>query len=205
MNPLSAATSSGRGERRVRRTAAGPLLPDCVEARLIADGRVLAFGVDPVMETFERCVGLGGAGLVVRRVKLESGLATLIVAPGDVFRDKMRRKGLFLMKRLGTGAHRRVVLASEMTVRRQPDLDNAMTIAAAANAAVSPTDRIRVLTFLVDQGGSGTLEDCAGCMRTSPDPVASILALAARKIVTVDIREPIGPNTSVRAMLARRR
>ena len=61
-----------------------------------------------------------------------------------------------------------------------------------------PGDQVRVLQFLSDNGGASLIE-AAQSATASVDGVATVLALACRGLVELDLSEgPLGPETRVR-------
>ena len=63
-----------------------------------------------------------------------------------------------------------------------------------------PGDQVRVLQYLSDNGNA-SLFDAAQAATASVDGVATVLALACRGLVELDLSEgPLGPETRVRRL-----
>lgn len=76
-------------------------------------------------------------------------------------------------------------------------LPNARDLLQYANVKVSLADRLRLLTFL-EQEGSLTMSDCFSAIR-SAEPVAAIASLILQGFIEVDLDDAlIGPETKVR-------
>lgn len=159
---------------------------------------VAAFGPDPAAEGIERLFGLGDTGLVIRRVRLVDGRCVTVAAvPSRV------RSDVLAFKRAVEACGRRVILVPEGALDREPLGTNSLLIAGCAGARVSPSDRLALVTALLEAGGSLSLADAAEIMVRSDDPVAAVLALVPARVVLLDLAVPVGPDSTVRSTSTR--
>ena len=83
-------------------------------------------------------------------------------------------------------------------IRREPALTNARQMMRYANRVVSLGDRVRLLAWLEEMSPI-TLIEAASAMRESAEPVGAVIALALKRVVSIDWQESsIGPETQVR-------
>lgn len=182
----------------------GATLAARLDAALTVLPRVAGFGIDPAVEALERPLGLADAGLVVRRVRLDDGrTVTAVTVPSTTWTRPGGHKDLLALKRAAGTLGRRVVLVPDAALEREPRAANAMLIAGCAGSPVSPSDRLGLMGALLEAGGSMPLADAADIMLRSDDPVAAILSLVAARVVGLDLREPIGPVSTVRSRRTR--
>ena len=67
-----------------------------------------------------------------------------------------------------------------------------------ARRSVPLSDRVRLLAYLAEMSPISLIE-AASAMRESPEPVGAVIALALRRVVSIEWRDdPIGPETQVR-------
>lgn len=97
------------------------------------------------------------------------------------FRNYMRRLGV------------RCIIAPASCVQQQPRLRNAQMVAACSGLAVRMTDQMNILGQIIERGNI-TLEEAAGLMQSS-DPAGSVLAMVAKRLVSIDCDKPIGPHS----------
>lgn len=89
-----------------------------------------------------------------------------------------------------------VYSAAELT--SDPLASNLKLVWSCARRWVSPGDQVRVLHVL-DECGSTTLIDAAQAATASVDGVATVLAMACKGLVEIDLDDaPLGPGTRVR-------
>lgn len=80
----------------------------------------------------------------------------------------------------------------------EPTATDLRMIWSCATRWYAPGDQVRVLQFLADNGNT-SLFDVAQAATASVDGVATVLALACRGLVELDLSEgPLGPETRVR-------
>lgn len=168
-----------------------PNLDDILDARLIADPRVIDFHRTPCGDSILSSAG-APPGSKSRTVRLPDRILTVAAIPegtADVMiirRNFHNRSGL-----------RNLLLISERYLRRRPHIDGAILIAESAGSPVSPLARVLISNHLSECGGSSVLGDCAAYTYEARDPVQAVLALAAAKTIAVDIGRPITAQTRV--------
>lgn len=87
----------------------------------------------------------------------------------------------------------------ETDIRQEPALSNARDMMRYAKRVVPLGDRVRLLAYL-EEMSPVTLIEAASAMRESPEPVGAVVALALKRVITLEWREaPIGPETQVRS------
>lgn len=106
------------------------------------------------------------------------------------------RHAFFELKAVAAASGRTVVLVPERFIRREPRLANAMMIAGAAGAEIGLTDRMKILSHLIDHGGSAPLIDLAVMVR-GDEPVSAVMALVVEGGLFIDLDRPILPCTEV--------
>ena len=80
----------------------------------------------------------------------------------------------------------------------EPALSNARDMMRYARRSVPLSDRVRLLAYLAEMSPISLIE-AASAMRESPEPVGAVIALALRRVVSIEWRDdPIGPETQVR-------
>ncbi len=202
-NPLSpppnpTAFFEGPGHGPARTT-----LSDRLDAALAVIPAVAGVGVDPVVEALARPLGLPDADLACRRVRLHDGPSLTVVAASVALRHETARIDLFALKRAAARLGRRVLLVPAGALDRDPRLADAQAVAACREVAAAPGDRLAVMAALIEAGGTLPLSDAAGLMPRAEDPVAAVLGLVARRIVGLELRAPLGPDTRVLALPGR--
>lgn len=175
-----------------------------LDAALIALPVVIGVGADPGVEALVRPLGLAEAGLVIRRVRILDGRSVTVTAvPAITWVRPDGRDRVLALKRAARTAGRRVVLVPEGTLDRDPRMADALLIAGCAGARVAPGDRLALTIALMQAGGSMPLADAAELMVRSHDPVAAVLALVAGRVVGLDLRGPVGPDSQVLSLAGR--
>ena len=87
---------------------------------------------------------------------------------------------------------------SAADLMRDPLAANLRLVWSCARRWVSPGDQVRVLHVL-DECGSTTLIDAAQAATASVDGVATVLAMACRGLIEIDLDDgPLGPGTRLR-------
>lgn len=97
----------------------------------------------------------------------------------------------------------KVVLAATRQLNKQPRLENAQLLQAAARVEITATQRVELELFVTDSGGA-SLVDCAHQIPDHPDPVGAILGLVTARRLEIDVSQPIGPYSMVHASSQRR-
>ncbi|MDX3808731.1 hypothetical protein ACXIUS_05130 [Bosea thiooxidans] len=166
-------------------------LDDILDARLIADPRVLDFHRIPFRDSILSRAGYP-PGSRIRTVRLSDRILTVAAIPEGTADAATFRRSFHNQPEL-----RHLLLVSERYLRRRPHIDGAMLIAESAGAFVSPLARVLISDHLSECGGSSDLGDCAAYMYEARDPVQAVFALAAAKTITVDISRPITAQTRV--------
>lgn len=166
-------------------------LDDILDARLIADPRVLDFHRIPFRDSILSRAGYP-PGSRIRTVRLPDRILTVAAIPEGTADAAIFRRSFHNQPEL-----RHLLLISERYLRRRPYLDGALLIAECAGAPVSPLARVAISEHLSECGGSSVLGDCAAHMYAARDPVQAVLALAAAKTVAIDISRPITAQTLV--------
>lgn len=166
-------------------------LDDILDARLIADPRVLDFHRSPFKDSILSRAGYP-PGSRIRTVRLPDRILTVAAIPEGTTDAAIFRRSLHNQPEL-----RHPLLVSERYLRRRPHIDGAMLIAESAGAFVSPLARVLISDHLSECGGSSDLGDCAAYMYEARDPVQAVFALAAAKTIAVDISRPITAQTRV--------
>ena len=84
------------------------------------------------------------------------------------------------------------------TLLAEPTATDLRMIWGCATRSYAPGDQVRVLQYLSDNGNASLIE-AAQAATASVDGVATVLALACRGLVELDLSEgPLGPETRVR-------
>lgn len=162
-----------------------------LDARLLAEPRVRDFQRSTRDEKILSS-SVAPPGSVTRRVRLTDRILTVLAIPNDsVLHLSLRRS-------LQDHWHRSdLLVVSERWLRRRPHFEVSELIASSAHYPVSPLSQFLIAEHLTEYGGSSYLSDCAAQMAGAQDPIRAVLALAAAKVVTIDITRPIGPLTAV--------
>ena len=79
---------------------------------------------------------------------------------------------------------------------REPEAGNARSVWAYRAYDFPAADQVRVLHFLTENGPSCLL-DAASAAVASSDGIATVLALCCQGVVAIDLKRPLGPETSV--------
>jgi len=166
-------------------------LDDILDARLIADPRVLDFHRSHPEDSILSRAG-APPGSTARTVRTTDRILVVVATPG-----RAADLTIGLGKRHNCRDRRNILVVSERYLRRRPHLDGAMLIAESAGCPVSPLARVLLADHLSEHGGSSCLGDCAALMCEARDPVQAVLALAAAKTIAVDISRPITAQTLV--------
>lgn len=96
------------------------------------------------------------------------------------------------------GCDASTLVYSAADLARDPLAANLRAVWCCARRWVSPGDQVRVL-HLLDEIGSTTLIDVAQAATASVDGVATVLAMACKGLVEIDLDDgPLGPGTRVR-------
>ena len=83
-------------------------------------------------------------------------------------------------------------------IRQEPALTNAREMMRYVKRVVPLGDRVRLLAYL-EELSPITLIEAASAMRESNEPVGAVIALALKRIVSIEWQDaPIGPETPVR-------
>lgn len=106
------------------------------------------------------------------------------------------REEALRLKREAARRGRRMVLMPARRLGRWPHRDCRQIVADAGHAKLTASERTRIMDALLDLGGSAPLGDLARLVR-SEDPIASVLSLASRCVITVDMSQPIGSETRI--------
>lgn len=166
-------------------------LDDILDARLIADPRVIDFH-----RSFPKDSILSNAGAppgsTARTVRTTHRILTVVAIP-----DGATDPTLVRSNRYNHRDRKNLLIVPERYLRRRPHVDGAILIAESAGTSVSPLARVLISNHLSESGGSSTLGDCATYMYAAHDPVQAVLALAAGKSIAVDISRPITAQTLV--------
>ncbi len=204
MFQLHGAGSAPSFDRPVQLPVTAPLT-ERLDAVLRVMPGISAVALDPAIEALARPLDLG-PDLPVRRARLDSGRQLSVVSvPSRVWAQPNSRLRLFRLKAGAKAIGRPVLLAPEMAVSREPLLSNALLIARCATLQVPPADHFALLSALVESGGELPMADAVVLMTRAEDPVAAILASAARRVVAIEIDHPLGPGTRVLSRPARLR
>jgi hypothetical protein len=172
-----------------------------LEALVRANRSLLALGRNDEIEQLSLEVGLAEFDLVCFDVRIRNRRASIVCVPSRLWNRPGAMSMFFELKAEAATLGHRVVLVPESFVRRQPRLDNARLVSAAADIQINATDRMSILEFLLENGG-GTLSDVASLVR-HPDPVGAILHLVTVGALDIDLNAPILPATEVRFASAR--
>jgi hypothetical protein len=106
------------------------------------------------------------------------------------------RENALRLKRDAARRGRRLVLMPEKRLGRWPQRDCREIVAEAGHADLTASERVRIMEALLEAGGSAPLGDLARLVR-SDDPIASILSLVSRCVVSVDMSKPLNAETQV--------
>lgn len=169
----------------------GDQLHHALDARLLAEPRVRDFQRSTRDEMILSS-SVAPHGSATRMVRLADRILTVMAIPdGSTLPPSLRR-------RLHNHWHPTdLLVVSERWLRRRPQFEVSELIASSAHYPVSPLSQFLIAEHLTECGGSSYLSDCAAQMAGAQDPIRAVLALAAAKIVTIDITRPIGPLTAV--------
>lgn len=96
----------------------------------------------------------------------------------------------------------RTVVIRPADLDSEPFAANVRMVWACARRSYPAGDQVRVMQFLQEHGASPLIE-VAQAASASSDPVATVLAMACRDLVELDLRSgPLGPDTRVTRRLA---
>lgn len=176
------------------RVPANPFHPEdrlrrALDARLTASPKVVAFHQIWREDTMPSGAHSGAIG---RAVRLSDRVLTVVAIPDGI--DRPSRFRHILGERW---KRTNVLVVTEGWICRQPHLDGATAISDCSGHPVPVSARILLVQHLMEQGGGSYLSDCAARVPGSADPVRAVLALAASKVVTVDISRPLTSLTLV--------
>ncbi|WP_406857245.1 hypothetical protein ABEG18_06335 [Alsobacter sp. KACC 23698] len=178
-------------------------MAEALDLRLEAAPEVRGWRPSPMVEGLERPLGLSGAGLVVRRIRLQAGAVTVVAAPAAIWRCDPTRHKLLSLKKAAAAAGERVILVPDTAVRRQPQLATAAMVAANRGEAPSIEGRRRIAAEIEARGGVAPMGDLADLVGETFHPVRALLALLGERFIAVDLGQPISSDTPV-ALWARR-
>lgn len=181
---------------RPRREPEEPLVERL--ACLLAALPVQIEGHDEGLAAQIAALGLAGSGLILRRIRVADGrLVNLVVLPESVRRTVSHVRAVVQLRRREQRSGRCLVVIGEATVDREPRLSNARLVSRCAGFLPRTAVRLRIAEHLT-RSGSADLIDLLRYTRGQADPAAAILALVADKTLTVDLDEPLGPDSPVR-------
>ncbi|MFD2649143.1 hypothetical protein ACFSX5_15240 [Devosia albogilva] len=187
--PSSASTKpvpEQRRRRSLRQAAETLVLVHPSVKRLLDDGAVEDMADDLM---------IGADDFTTFNVAVSGREVTLVCICHAAWRSE-ERHAFFELKAVAATSGRTVVLVPEGFIRREPRLANATMIAGAAGAEIGLTDRMKILTHLIDNGGSAPLLDLAGMVR-GEEPVSAVMALVVEGGLYIDLDSPILPGTEV--------
>ena len=115
----------------------------------------------------------------------------MIVAPRRIWHRAETYRQLLLLKHLARRISSRVILVPDEQLKKQPRLDNATAVVAAADTNITMSQRLRVETFVLSEGGSATLGACAQVLPEHEDPIGALMALVHAGRLYLDLNLPI--------------
>lgn len=143
-------------------------------------------------------------GLVLRRARLNDGrVLTITAVPTTAWICPEGKAHALNLKRTAAKFGRRVMLVPQGVLEHQPRIAEALLVTTCAGMQVASTDRLTLMSALIDAGGSMPLADAASLIVRSSDPVAAVLGLVANRIVGLDLSVPIGPASAIVALPGR--
>lgn len=166
-------------------------LDDILDARLIADPRVVDFHRSASEDSILSCAG-APPGSTSRTVRTAHRILVIVAIPDGTTGATISRRSSYSRRDI-----KNLLIIPERYLRRRPYVDGAMLIAESAGCPVSPLARVLISNHLSESGGSSELGDCAAYVNAARDPVQAVLALAAAKAIAIDISRPITARTRV--------
>lgn len=166
-------------------------LDDILDARLIADPRVVDFHRSASEDSILSCAG-APLGSTSRTVRTAHRILVIVAIPEETMDATISRRSSY-----NRPDRKNRLIIPDRYLRRRPHVDGAMLIAESAGCPVSPLARVLITNHLSESGGSSELGDCAAYMHSARDPVRAVLALAAAKTIAIDISRPITARTRV--------
>jgi hypothetical protein len=173
-------------------------LPYAVDALLGVQSGVRSVSDDPRCEGFARTLGLTQTGLVFRSVRLTSGrTVSLVAVPSVCWRDPVLHARVLDLKWAVEFSGQRLVLMPESVIRAEPRLTNSLLVSACDGVRVTPRERLILLSYLAEIGGSASLEACAEALAGSVDPAGAVLRLVAERVLTIALDRPVDLQSEV--------
>jgi hypothetical protein len=198
LEPSYTSPQAFRSRESVRRTRDAEdhrRLARGVDALVLASVSVRSLGNNTAVAGLAEELGLGAHDYVCVELALEHRRATIVCVPTRLWHQPYAMATFFRLKEGATVGGHRTVLVPESFIRRQPRLDNAMMVSAAADIDIDASDRMSILAFLLENGG-GTLAEVASLVG-HPDPVGAVLHLVTVGALDIDLDAPILPTSQV--------
>lgn len=195
----SASVTSNRPKARTPLFASAKAVrPIPVESAMRMDALIQA-ALDPEVFTIDYVPGVlvKGVEFLLRGIVLagETG-RTLLDLPDDGPTPDVDQVGLLLLAAESLGLP--IVTRTAEELRANPFAENCMLVWRSRSHRIHPGDQVRVLQHL-EENEPCRLIDVAGVVRSSPDGVSAVLALACQDLLELDLRlAPLGPWTTTR-------